>query len=474
MAAFEQACKETVGKIRIPAPATEDAKQTVKGYLESTASGQWLVVVDNADDVAMMMGPEGIYASLPKSGTGCMLFTTRTMDVALAVADEDPKELEEMSEDEAKAFLEKLLPTSQADDEMATELLRTLTFLPLAISQAAAYMKRNKTSVAKYLSLLRDVNEEAISLLSREFPDRTRYPESRHAVASTWLISFEQIQKNDVLAAELLSFISQIEPRAIPVSMLPVTGTKESIEHAIGTLCGYAFLHRRKEEGMLDMHSLVHLAAGQWVDRDGGSERVRRGVISHLSTVFKSDDWEKREVWQKYMPHVLKAIQIRNEGRVWGKEECELGYWAGRCLYVAGRISETVKLLEHVVRVHRMTLAESHPDRLASQHSLAGAYRANGQVREAVELLEHVVKVKETTLAESHPDRLASQHALAQAYQANVQVTEAVKLLEHVVAIKSQVMAPSHPSKQVSEQLLNKWVVSILLNSVKRKLMEVA
>ena len=48
-------------------------------------------------------------------------------------------------------------------------------------------------------------------------------------------------------------------------------------------------------------------------------------------------------------------------------------------------------------------------------------------------LLEHVVKVEETTLAEKHPDRLASQHALARAYQANGQVKEAVALLEHVV-----------------------------------------
>ena len=71
-----------------------------------------------------------------------------------------------------------------------------------------------------------------------------------------------------------------------------------------------------------------------------------------------------------------------------------------------------------MVKVQETTLAENHPDRLASQHALAGAYEANGQVMEAVGLLEHVVKVRETTLAENHPSRLASQHALAGAYQA--------------------------------------------------------
>jgi hypothetical protein len=43
------------------------------------------------------------------------------------------------------------------------------------------------------------------------------------------------------------------------------------------------------------------------------------------------------------------------------------------------------------------------PDLLASQHALAGAYRANGQVKKAVELLEHVVAVEGQVLAEDHP-----------------------------------------------------------------------
>ena len=36
-----------------------------------------------------------------------------------------------------------------------------------------------------------------------------------------------------------------------------------------------------------------------------------------------------------------------------------------------------------------------------------------GQFKEAVSLLEHVVEIREQTLAEDHPDRLASQHVLA-------------------------------------------------------------
>ncbi|RAK94780.1 uncharacterized protein BO80DRAFT_370334, partial [Aspergillus ibericus CBS 121593] len=70
-------------------------------------------------------------------------------------------------------------------------------------------------------------------------------------------------------------------------------------------------------------------------------------------------------------------------------------------------------LLEHVVAVRESILVEEHPDRLTSQHALAGAYQYNGQMKEAVVLLEHVVAVKERTLTQEYPSRLDSQHALA-------------------------------------------------------------
>jgi hypothetical protein len=158
------------------------------------------------------------------------------------------------------------------DDDSATALLRKLTYLPLAISQAAAYIKRNDTTIPMYLSLLRKTQKEAIGLLSREFPDPNRYEASRHAVATTWLVSFEQIRRDDKPAADLLSLMSQIEPRAIPQSLLPMPGTEEEFVHAVGTLKGYAFLQEREDAETFDMHRLVHLATRGWIDGEGSTE----------------------------------------------------------------------------------------------------------------------------------------------------------------------------------------------------------
>jgi tetratricopeptide (TPR) repeat protein len=104
------------------------------------------------------------------------------------------------------------------------------------------------------------------------------------------------------------------------------------------------------------------------------------------------------------------------------------------------RFEEAVKLLELAVRI-QMGRAETHPDRLSSEHELGYAYLENEQIQESIKLLEHVVKIQAITLAPRHPFRLASQHVLGQAYFRNRQIDEAVKLLEHVVRIRAITLA---------------------------------
>lgn len=58
-------------------------------------------------------------------------------------------------------------------------------------------------------------------------------------------------------------------------------------------------------------------------------------------------------------------------------------------------------------------LAEDHPSRLASQHALAVAYRANGQISEAVELLKPVVLIKQRKLHVNHRSRTVSEDLFA-------------------------------------------------------------
>jgi hypothetical protein len=64
-------------------------------------------------------------------------------------------------------------------------LLEKLTYLLLAIIQAAAYINENRIEFADYLLLLEDQEKEVIDLLSKEFEDNWRYHNIKNPVAIT-------------------------------------------------------------------------------------------------------------------------------------------------------------------------------------------------------------------------------------------------------------------------------------------------
>jgi hypothetical protein len=146
-----------------------------------------------------------------------------------------------------------------------------------------------------------------VSLLSRGFHDRMRYEGLQNAVATIWLVSFAQIQRSNKAAASILGFVSYIEPKAIPLSILPVE-PEEEMEHAIGTLRGYAFLSQRGDKEMFDMYSLVHVATWVWLESEGLIEQITRDAIRHIEKAFPRSDQTRREKWRGYVPHGLRVL----------------------------------------------------------------------------------------------------------------------------------------------------------------------
>ncbi|CAN9263556.1 unnamed protein product [Alternaria alternata] len=464
---YEQACVAVAAALHINQAETgkDDAKELVKEHLSADQAGSWLLVLDNADDHDILYGTEhapGIIDYLPESERGITVFTTRVQELAVSLTRGDVLELGSMSKLDATSFLEKSLITKSLteDREAVEELLDELAFLPLAIAQAAAYLNMNRTTITKYLRLLRHTEQDTISLMSKEFRDQTRYKGSANAVASTWVVSFSQLRERDAVAADLLAFMSCIEWKAIPQSLLPKMQSQERIEEAIGTLCGYSFVSRREGdnagevdggEEWYDLHRLVHLATRVWVDKYGSTADVVQQALTHIAEVFPSNDFANQAVWRAYMPHALRLLDIKTSAEV--QSRAKLTFWVGRCLHFDGRVPEAVRWLEECWRC-RKGLDKDDPDRLSSEHELGVSYWANGQIEDAVRLLEHVVKVKDATLAETHPDRLASQHALSVSYQANGQIEDAVRLLEHVVKVNDATLAGTHSSRLASQHAL--------------------
>ncbi|KFY32215.1 hypothetical protein V493_00408, partial [Pseudogymnoascus sp. VKM F-4281 (FW-2241)] len=456
-ASFEKAYAELAQELGVQkSKEDDDVRDLVRRHLDSEKAGKWLLILDNADDMEILMGSNekrGIYRYLPESESGRVLFTTRSREVAVAVAGSHIIDLREMSQEEAMAFMETSLTRKELLQDKATtlELLQELTYLPLAIAQAAAYLNQNQISVPKYLGLLHGTEQSRVSLMSREFHDRTRYEGSQTAVATTWLVSFAQIQRSDKAAASILGLISCIEPKAIPRSILPEE-SEEVMEHAIGTLRGYAFLSQRGEEDIFDMHSLVHVATRLWLESEGLLEQTTIDAIRRIEKTFPSGDQTSSEKWRGYIPHGLQVLNRSSGCQI--TERYDLFLAVGLCLYDDRRFKEAITCLEAASEWKRGNFTEDDASRLSSEHDLARAYLGNRQIKEAIKILEHVVAVRKRTLAEEDNSRLASEHALASAYLDNRQIKEAIKILEHVVAVEKRTLAEEDHSRLASEHTL--------------------
>ncbi|KAH7136844.1 hypothetical protein B0J13DRAFT_506566 [Dactylonectria estremocensis] len=496
---FEQACAEIQKKLAISDIDTKDSKEVVRRYLSSEKAGDWLLIVDNADDIDVLWGSsgetQGIHQFLPDSDRGRILFTTRSQEVSVRAAAGDVVELKPMSSGEAKAILDNWsVEKSQLQDErVVAQFLEKLTFLPLAIAQAAAYMSINKIVIAEYLGLCESKDQEMVELLSSGFHDSAHYSSSQNAVATTWIISFDQIREKDAPAANILSFISHIEPKAIPRWILPEMESEQQLTKAIGTLCGYGFLSRRGDGEIFEMHRLVHLATRIWTDKKNITKQTGQDAAQRLAAVFPTAHWENRALWQQCLPHALRLLQnieatddshvcvlsiriggcLNHDGRnkeavgvlertfSWQKTllpsdhyKLELQYVLGAVYLSNGQNNIAIQVLEEVVATGKDTFTEEDTTRLNSEDTLVRAYQLNGRMEEAIQLLEHVVDVRAKTQPEEHRDRLSSQSNLALAYRHQGQMEKAVHLYEYVVDVRTKTLPEEHPDLLSSQNNL--------------------
>jgi hypothetical protein len=114
------------------------------------------------------------------------------------------------------------------ENETAASLVRALDYIPLAITQAAAFILRQwpRISSSIYLEEFPKSENNKGSMLYKNYGGLRRDAEATNSVVLTWQITFEQIQKERRSAAKLLSFMSLFHPQEIPKWILRSYYTK--------------------------------------------------------------------------------------------------------------------------------------------------------------------------------------------------------------------------------------------------------
>ena len=186
---------------------SEDLQWAIKTWL--TNNKDWLLIFDNLETAGT------ITPYLPGKINGRMIVTTRNTEIDLGVQ----VALGVFDADEALRFLQRRFSNDDSinmehypfDDftEQAPKLTARLGNLPLALEQAAAYIKKMKCRIADYIKLLGESSVEAF-----EDEDATALYYEK-IVSDTWSISFEALSTS---AQYMMNLCAYMAPDKIPVA----------------------------------------------------------------------------------------------------------------------------------------------------------------------------------------------------------------------------------------------------------------
>lgn len=287
----------------------------VKDWFERQTRGRWILILDNADDIDMLYGDSSRLADyFPRAPNGAILLTTRNKKVGIKFTGSDRNlvHVGSLPVVESIRLLQAKINLNLGAAEYA-HLADALHNVPLALVQAAAFILQESLSISAYLRLY-DLSDAArIQLLEDDFEDDTRDKETQNAVARTLVISFEQIKKCDVHAAELLAFMSMLDPQAIPRSLLPGDDNPVTLTKALGTLQAFSLItkssRRAQEDELYDLHRLVRLVMFGYLRRNNTLEIFLRKATWTMLDRFPDYELKgNREICRMLFPHAAVIL----------------------------------------------------------------------------------------------------------------------------------------------------------------------
>ncbi len=424
---------------------TEERVRYIKHWLEYPSRAGWLLVYDNADNY------KAILELLPTKGGKILITSRHTADW--------PQEIfiNVFTFEESRAYIQKVLDIliSESDVMQIEKLAETLGRLPLALVQAAAYIKRNKMTISRYLELYEQKKRE---LLNSKI-----VPHDYHAsVYITWDITMEAICKEYLLAASLLNICAYLASNNIPNFLLEkFANTRENnpnseiFEEARGTLICYSMLEYNEQNGNSSIHRLVQ----EVIQLKWGKERAHNlmDIFNLLIDSFPyygqtmADHDKKRQL----LPHLIAFLPHLD---AWQQEEPQLrkdrekDYLCPLLIHIVngyfslGNVEKERELLERVLAIAERHYGLDHPEVANTLTNLGCAYGKLGDAQKSRELLERALAINERHYGLDHPEVANTLTNLGNAYAGLGQTQKRHELLERALAINERHYGLNHPT----------------------------
>ncbi len=377
-------------------PEPQDARKAARDALELIAHGgfekPWLLIYDNVDDT-------GVLGEWTPFGNAHVLMTTR---LSAFSSDVPTVEVREWPLPDAVKYLLAQSGRGDLTEADAVKIAAELGRLPLALSHAAAYLKRRRTVTA-------DAYLEGLTRFMNEVPPGADYDK---AVFATFMQAAEQAEREAPGARAVLSLSAFYAPDSIPEELfrqdpehyLPplaeVVADPGCLADALGELDHLSLIDFDTVARTFSVHRLVQAAA-----RDALKDEAwiwAASAVAAANAAFPTPEYHAWPQCRRLVPHARAAA---------GHATDDVGWPLARLLGSVGIYLEERAALDDVLGLQRRCqeifdrLAKADPGNAGWQRDLSVSYNKVGDVLVAQGNLPEALKSFRDSLAIR--DRLA-------------------------------------------------------------------
>ena len=421
--------------------------QELKGWFERQHSLRWLLIFDNVLEINDEEETRKIVNMIPRGQYGCVLMTSRNP----AIANTDC-EVTEMSKNEATHLL---LECSQrkgsgSDEQVAVTLVQMLGYLPLAIEQAGGFIRTTGISFGQYIILYEENKSE---LLQEELPisQQVYY---QNTVATTWKISFDQIDKQDPLASEILRVIIFLDGSKIQKDLFTAgrevltdnwrlsKATLLDIERSLRCLQAYSLI-RPLTENNIAIHPLVQQVMLGDIGKDASLyfDVTLKLVRYQFPWGFDLDNMNT------CLNYLAQAESCSTYGLKFKNNSSEMTWLLdslGTFFDRNGQYNEAVMRHESSLRINEKAFGVDHINTADTINNLGSTYSRQGKYDEAIAHYERSLRIFEKAFGVDHINTADTINNLGSTYDSQGKYDEAIAHYERSLRIFEKAFGVDH------------------------------
>ena len=411
----------------------------------------WLLILDNVSTI------EIVNELLPLYMLGDVLLTTRMQAVG-TLAHCIP--VEDMTQEEGVLFLlrrtKRLAPsessTSHKDWQEARKIVEELGGLPLALDQAGAYIEETRCGFAQYL---RHYLSHQHELLQRRGTLPIHHPDP---VATTWQLSFKQIEDKWPPSKDLLHLCAFLDSDSIPEELI-VLGAPNlgpvlaevlkdplRLDSVLEPLHLYSLIYRSSDTASLTVHRLVQTVLRQDLSFALQRQWAQR-VLCALDSIFP-DPRRENTTWaqcQRLLSQALACVYLFEKYELFIPEAESLFERVGDYAFLRATFERAKTLYQKTLIIRERLYGEEHFSTAKGLSRLGEVYRRLGEYKNAEPLFLRACAIYEhSSLSEDMLEFADSLNALGQLYHDVGRHKEAEEYFRHALSITESVGGPNH------------------------------